>query len=203
MVPVPKAKYVQKGECLIISQTFTPPHKVHNIQRCWLYRKLEFMKKLRFIANILKILSHLLNFVLPKSARISTLDPGDQRFGAERDERSLMGCMRTIGCKNRITLERDLTKETIFECIGRFKEKIEVSLPDFIVIVIMSHGQQNPITGDDEFMDINMEGVSLSVIVDNLIDANKCPVMIGKPKLFFNQLCRAKAGKSEFASTHR
>ena len=94
-------------------------------------------------------------------------------------------------------------KEQIFKCIEKFKEKIAVSLPDFIVIVIMSHGQQNPITGDDEFMDINMEGVSLSVIVENFIDAKKCPVMIGKPKLFFNQFCRAKPGKSEFASTHR
>ena len=206
MVPVPKegeGRKVQKGDCLIISQTFTPPHNVYNIHRCWLYRKIEFFKKLRFGANILLILSHLLNLVLPKSATISTLDPGEQRFGAERDERSLVGCMRTIGCKNRITLERDLTKDKIFECIGRFKEKIAVSLPDFTVIVIMSHGQQNPITGDDEFMDINMEGVSLSAIVDNFIDANQCRVMIGKPKLFFTQFCRAKPGKSEFASTHR
>ena len=119
-------------------------------------------------------------------------DEKRRRHGTEKDEQELIKSMSKIGCENRITVHRDLSKREIFNCITKFRELVEKSLPDFTVVVILSHGNQNPKTGHDEIMDIHMNGIPIWKIKNSLIDGNKCPAMIGKPKLFFVQACRGK-----------
>ena len=119
-------------------------------------------------------------------------DEKRRRHGTEKDEQELIKSMSKIGCENRITVHRDLSKREIFNCITKFREIVEKSLPDFTVVVILSHGNQNPKTGHDEIMDIHMNGIPIWKIKNSLIDGNKCPAMIGKPKLFFVQACRGK-----------
>ena len=80
----------------------------------------------------------------------------------------------------------------MFRSITNFRKQIEKSRPDFIVVVILSHGHQNARTGNDEVMDIHMNGIPIYKIKNSLIDGNRCPAMIGKPKLFFIQACRTK-----------
>ena len=130
-------------------------------------------------------------------------DDERRRFGTEKDEEELIKSMEKIGCKHRIKTERDLRKSGILKSIAQFQQQIKESVPEFIVVVILSHGRQNPNTGADEIMDIDMNGIPLAKIYDSFINGKKCPIMIGKPKLFFIQACRGKEEQVESCGVHR
>ena len=74
------------------------------------------------------------------------------------------------------------------EVLTDFLGKLEESKPQYMAVVILSHGCNS---GGIEFiLDIKMNGVPLNTIKDMFIDRKTCPSMVGKPKLFFIQACR-------------
>ena len=126
-------------------------------------------------------------------------DENIRRYGTEKDEEDMISVMSKIGCENNIKIKRDLTADEIEKCLKEFRDSLDKTVPDFSVVIILSHGRQNPKTGQDEICGIDWEskgdsrrlkGVRFSKIRNGLIDGKKCPVMIGKPKLFFIQACR-------------
>ena len=126
-----------------------------------------------------------------------------KRHGTEKDVRQLIKSMNEIGCRNRMMIKNDVSKKEMFDCIAEFKEKIQHSLPDFIVVVILSHGKQNVTTGQDEILDIHSNGIPISKIRNKFIDGTKCPAMIGKPKIFFIQACRGKGEQTASRAMYR
>ena len=114
------------------------------------------------------------------------------REGTEKDEESLIRTWNMIGCKDNITVARNLTKKQIMAKLEQFRRKLEKTRPDFMVITILSHGCRDKRTGCDFIMDINKEGLSVTSIKNKFINGYSCPSMIGKPKLFFIQACRGK-----------
>ena len=108
-----------------------------------------------------------------------------------------------IGCQDRIYVEEDLDTNGVFSAITKFRSRLENSNPDFIVVVILSHGRRNPSSGADEIMDINMKGIPMSKIKNMFINGEKCPIMIGKPKLFFIQACRGIKEQAELFGESR
>ena len=119
-------------------------------------------------------------------------NPQLYREGTEKDEESLIRTWNMIGCKEHVTVVRDLTKEEILSELKRFRLKLQKTRPDFMVIAILSHGFRDKRTGCDFIMDINKEGMSVTSIKNMFINGYLCRSMIGKPKLFFIQACRGK-----------
>ena len=122
--------------------------------------------------------------------------PNHRREGTENDELELVSTWEKLGCRNRIRVERDLTKYQMIKVLKEFRAKLRsVKSCDFMVIIILSHGKRDVRTGADYIMDINMNGLEISKIKSMFIDGYKCPSMIGRPKLFFIQACRG--GKTQ------
>ena len=119
-------------------------------------------------------------------------NPQFYRQGTEQDEESLIRIWNMIGCRDNISIVRDLTKKQIITALNKFRQRLERTRPDFMVIIILSHGFRDRRTGCDCIMDINQEGLSVTSIKNKFIDGHLCPSMIGKPKLFFIQACRGK-----------
>ena len=112
------------------------------------------------------------------------------RKGTEKDETELIRTWEKLGCKNNITVERDLTRDQMINALTKFRLKLKKSLPDFMAIIILSHGKRDAKTGAEYIMDVNMNGMLISKIKNMFIDGHKCPSMIGRPKMFFIQACR-------------
>ena len=127
--------------------------------------------------------------------------PQYYREGTEQDEESLIRTWNMIGCRDSVTVVRDLTKKQIITALNKFRHKLEKSRPDFMVIFILSHGFRDRRTGCDCIMDINQQGLSVTSIKNKYIDGHLCPSMVGKPKLFFIQACRGKF-RQESLSNH-
>ena len=133
---------LQRGECLIINQTF------HN-------------------------------------------QPNQYRAGTEKDEEILIKAWNDLGCQNRITVRRDLTRSQMLSELKAFHEKLKTSQPEFMVIVILTHGSLNKKNHTDYLIDVQQKKISMSKIKKMFVDGRQCPIMIGKAKLFFVQACRA------------
>ena len=119
-------------------------------------------------------------------------DPTSRRDGTKKDEMDLVELFEYLGCKNNVLVERDLTSEEMMTVLKNFRYKLRISKPDFFVLVILSHGKRNPRTGTEYILDIKKRGVPLRKITNMFIDGQKCPSMVGKPKLFFVQACRGE-----------
>ena len=76
--------------------------------------------------------------------------------------------------------------------LDEFRSKLSTSKPDFISIVILSHGRKDPKTGTEYIVDVNRNGLAINKIKNMFIDGHKCPSMLGKPKFFFIQACRGQ-----------
>ena len=119
-------------------------------------------------------------------------DPVHRRNGTKKDEIELKKTFEQLGCNNKIMIMRDLTKDEMIKTLHEFRLKVDETMPDFMVVIILSHGKRNLKTGVEEIMDINMIGLPISKVKNMFIDGHKCPSMIGKPKLFFIQACRGQ-----------
>ena len=108
-----------------------------------------------------------------------------KREGTLKDELELVNTFQHLGCRDSITVKRDLTKSEMITAFQKFRLRLKSTSPDFMVVVILSHGKK-----DDYIMDINMNGVKLRKITNMFNDGHKCSSMIGKPKFFFVQACR-------------
>ena len=136
-------------------------------------------------------------------------DETKRRHGTEKDEEKLILTMSKLGCEDNITVKRDLTSDEIKKSLLQFKDHLVETISDFSVVVILSHGRQNP-KGQEEILGIDWKGVSFSTIKNIFVDGRKCPAMIGKPKLFFIQACRgahenqtqSSSTGSDFVSSH-
>ena len=91
-------------------------------------------------------------------------NPKKERTGTEKDEEELIKSMTKIGCKNRIQVETDLTRHGIVRCLKHFCRELDKSKPDFIMIVVLSHGRTNPTTGVDEIMGVDMKFIAINTI---------------------------------------
>ena len=114
-----------------------------------------------------------------------------RRNGTEYDELSLKRLWSSLGCQ-KITVKRDLTGTQIMKCLKAFSKQLERSKPHYCVVIILSHGRRNLITGLEEIMGVDMEGVAIKDIKELFMNGKKCPGMIGKLKLFLFQACRGK-----------
>ena len=112
-----------------------------------------------------------------------------RRNGTECDVIALKRLWSKLGCTN-IVVKRDLTREKIMETLRDFNESLQISKPDYFVIVILSHGRTNIRTGLHEILDVNMNGVAIKDIKAVFLNGIKCPSMVGKPKLFIINACR-------------
>ena len=117
-------------------------------------------------------------------------DPKHRREGTEKDEIELIRTWQKLGCKDGIMVERDLTRDEMITTLIKFRLKLKRSLPDFMVVIILSHGKRDIKTGAELIMGINMNGLPINYIKNMFVDGHKCPCMIGRPKLFFIQACR-------------
>ena len=88
-------------------------------------------------------------------------DPQLYREGTEQDESCLIQTWKTIGCKDAITVARDLTKAQIISTLNQFCRKLEQSRPDFMVIIIMSHGFRDKRTGCAHTFDVIVSWTSI------------------------------------------
>ena len=116
-----------------------------------------------------------------------------KREGTMMDEAELVKTFEYLGCKNNIMIERDLTRSEIIQTLKKFRLKLQTSAPDFIAIIILSHGKRDVKTGEEYIMDINLKALPMRIITNMFVDGYKCPSMVGKPKLFFVQACRGSA----------
>ena len=115
------------------------------------------------------------------------------RPGSEHDETELVKIWCKLGCKENLRVERDLSVAEMTQVLKEFRQKINSSKPDFITIVILSHGKRDLVTGMEYIMDINWKGFPVNKIKNMFIDGHKCPAMLGRPKFFFLQHCRGKS----------
>ena len=122
----------------------------------------------------------------------------DYRRGTLQDEKDLIEQWTNLGC--RVHVQRNLTKPEMITALKFFKDSIlEQEKPEFMVLVILSHGRLNSKTKLDEVLDINYKGLSTDYIVELFVDKIKCPAMANKPKLFFIQACRGRAFQKQLS----
>ena len=117
-------------------------------------------------------------------------DPKRYRSGTTMDEAQLIKTWEKLGCRNRIVVKRDLARNEIIEELKNFRDKLKATIPDFVVIVILTHGSLNKRKHTDFLLDAERKKMSMAKIKNMFVDGKQCPTMIGKPKLFFVQACR-------------
>ena len=105
-----------------------------------------------------------------------------EREGTAIDERNLTHAFRFLGYK--VEVHRNLNSKEMLSIMEDVGKRNHANCDSF-VCCILSHGKEGQVYGTDSVM----------VPLDDLtkkIDANTCPSLGGKPKLFFLQACRGK-----------
>ena len=110
------------------------------------------------------------------------------RGGTIIDAKNLKDNWEKAGCE--VHIRADLTRLKMDMVLNDFRKNLECIKPDFIVVIILSHGRFNRKTGLDEILCCDLEALPTDEILDRFIDAEKCPAMVNKPKLFYIQACR-------------
>ena len=129
-------------------------------------------------------------------------DPTYERKGSLKDADDLIKTWSDLGCKDNVTVISDVTATEMMIALKDFRQRLASTLPDFMVLVILSHGKRDIKTGREYIMDINWKGVALGRIKNMFIDGHKCKSMIGKPKLFFIQACRGTRHQTQRLISH-
>lgn len=105
-----------------------------------------------------------------------------EREGTAIDERNLTHAFRFLGYK--VEVHRNLNSQEMLEIVGEMGKRDHKNCDSF-VCCILSHGNEGHVYGTDSVM-VNLDDLAKKV------DANNCPSLGGKPKLFFLQACRGK-----------
>ncbi|XP_076358066.1 caspase-2-like isoform X3 [Tachypleus tridentatus] len=105
----------------------------------------------------------------------------DERYGSEGDARKLNMVFHEIGYE--VTLKTDLTSQQIIDVVEAFSKKPEHEHVDSCVVIILSHGEYDIVYGTDA------EEIRIEKILD-CFNNESCPLLQGKPKMFFFQACR-------------
>ena len=105
-----------------------------------------------------------------------------EREGTAIDERNLTHTFRFLGYK--VEVHRDLKAEKMLAIMTEVGSRNH-SHYDSFVCCILSHGKEGHVYGTNSVM-VSLDDLSKKV------DANHCPSLGGKPKLFFLQACRGK-----------
>ena len=61
---------------------------------------------------------------------------------------------------------------------------------DFCIVCIIGHGRVNPQTNLEEIIGVDGKGVTREALEETINNGNKCPTMLGKPKIFLINACR-------------
>lgn len=116
---------------------------------------------------------------------INNHDFGDsKREGSEHDVRRMRYLFEALHFK--CIVHWDLPESEMKKKVEEVAALKEHEVADCLVVILMSHGEQNMIYGVDRGK-LHLENDIIS-----LFDDENCPALRGKPKVFFIQACRAK-----------
>ena len=106
----------------------------------------------------------------------------NDRPGADVDEENLLLLLRFLGYRVRVYRNVDSSRiKSIFEEVQQFDH----SPYDSFVSCILSHGDKDVVYGTN--------GVRVNIgELTGKLNGDKCPKLVGKPKLFFFQTCRGE-----------
>ncbi|CAL8126738.1 unnamed protein product [Orchesella dallaii] len=121
------------------------------------------------------------NFDRWDNTNIPTLDL-PPRLGSEKDKKDLSDCLRDLSFE---VITHDNLKRQKFDKVLDKLRREDHSEADCLVVAIMTHGEKNTIYLSD--------GTQLPVnLIWEKFEANACPTLAGKPKIFIVQACRGK-----------
>ncbi|KAJ0002515.1 hypothetical protein NQD34_007664 [Periophthalmus magnuspinnatus] len=101
------------------------------------------------------------------------------RFGTDVDEATLKKTFETLGYK--VIVHKDLTKKQMKQELEKVSREDHSNNASFIC-VILSHGNEEGIEGTDDTVKLEK--------LTKYFKGDECKSLIGKPKLFFLQVCR-------------
>ena len=116
------------------------------------------------------------------------------RGGTLIDAENLKDIWQKTGCE--VHIRSDLTRLEMDTVLNDFRKRLECIKPDFISVIILSHGRINRKTGLDEIICCDLKGLPTDDILERFIDAEQCPSMVNKPKLFYIQACRGRKAQT-------
>jgi len=118
------------------------------------------------------------------------------RPGSEKDEEELINVWRMMGCNDHIYVKRNSSKSDMIESLKAFNKVLMKTKPDFMVVIILSHGRLDKRNHLDLIQGANSECIAMDKIKRMFVDGRKCPTMVGKPKLFVVQACRGRSSQN-------
>lgn len=118
------------------------------------------------------------------------VNPKKERNGSQKDVDALKALFKCLGFL--VEVEKDKTADQIKALMAKYSN--DARHRDCFVCCVMSHGDKTGIQGSDE------ERCPLNDITSPF-DGVKCPVLIGKPKVFFIQACRGSEMQSKVVVT--
>ncbi|ODN01038.1 Caspase-1, partial [Orchesella cincta] len=121
------------------------------------------------------------NFDRWDNTNIPTLDL-PPRLGSQKDKKDLSECLQNLSFQ---VITHDNLKRQKFDKVLDKLRREDHSDADCLVVAIMTHGEKNTIYLSD--------GTQLPVnLIWEKFEANACPTLAGKPKIFIIQACRGK-----------
>uniref|UniRef100_A0A3B4BCS9 Caspase-3 n=1 Tax=Periophthalmus magnuspinnatus TaxID=409849 RepID=A0A3B4BCS9_9GOBI len=103
------------------------------------------------------------------------------RFGTDVDEAALKKTFETLGYK--VIVHKDLTKKQMKQELETVSNEDHSNNASFVCF-ILSHGNEEGINGTDDTVKLEK--------LTKYFKGDECKSLIGKPKLFFLQVCRGE-----------
>ena len=130
----------------------------------------------------------------------------DFREGSKDDVTKMRTVFEHLNLKVDLAQSEDPKAQEIKEEIMKFRESLKTEFEgregdfDMVAVCLMGHGKEGIIYGSDK------REVDLRTDVFDVFSNKKCPVLSGKPRLFFTQACRGDKkdyGIEEFSTLKR
>ncbi|XP_052081366.1 caspase-2-like [Mytilus californianus] len=123
---------------------------------------------------------------------INFVSNNENRHGAEIDQEKLMEMFRDFGFEIRVHIDK--TAQEIEEILKYFSKDEQLLEVDSLIVVLMSHGNNEIILGTD--------GECKNIIdLITLFNSKNCTSMTGKPKMFIVNACRGDGRDKIFGKT--